>query len=992
MITIDEQIQALYIAYYGRGADPRGLAYWHEILADNNGDLSLMVEAFGNSTEYLDRFETLSMPELVNGIFQQAFGRDAEPAGLGHYVYLLGMGYATLADIALRIVDGATGDDLVTLDSRVTVAGEFTAMVEQLELHRIPFYWGAADADIASLFFAGIEQGDVQEGIAGLPTLMWDLGYNDSITWGDGGSRGGVTPEGAATDTTLLATSEEEAHVGGEGTDTVDFSDSDNPVTVNLFAGTASGGYAEGDTLTNIKNLIGSNYADTLIGDNGDNVLKGGEGNDAIGGGAGADTIDGGAGIDTATYQHSVNPVTIDLLNNANNVGTDAAGDTLISIEAVLGTLYADTITGDENDNKLRGWDGADTLNGGAGNDTISGGYGNDLIYGSSGADIISGDVDIDTVSYLYSESGVQVNINAHSGNVGGDAEGDSLVLIENLTGSNHDDILKGDRGANIIIGGAGNDTISGGHHSDGDAADTLTGGDDADTFEVEFNAQEADTITDFSISENDVFNLVTVVYLSAPIEDDVINDINGVTRPDNMGLVSSNESLTFGLNFVDIVVGDFAPATVATAFDGKITFETTGADVLYFMVTDGTHSHLMRAGNDTAITNNTIEQGELKSIAIFEGIGAIVVNDAVIFSNENFADFDYLPPSLGSLDLQTESDSRPEVSSWTADDVAPYLIDDITSDTTPTFDVTLPQGSEDGDTVSLFYGADTEVGAHTLTQSDVDAGEVSITTAEFAEDGEYSIVAQFPAGQSDPLDITIDTTAPDSYASFYWLHDSGISSADGITNHDAPFVLRVDFGVQMASVYSSSSYSSRDETFVLFWLESSVGPSGHWFNSLVESDRVRQYRNVPIPGSQGYIVNEGEYVFSSSVIDFAGNVHTDKTEGQTFTIDRTLPTLTRVDIDTNGDLRLNFSEKLAAYPIAIDQFDFNIDGGGTEPALQVAFNAEKNALLIELPANADPLTLAYADDTNPLQDIAGNLLALIENYVLTDSGDVFFS
>ena len=42
--------------------------------------------------------------------------------------------------------------------------------------------------------------------------------------------------------------------------------------------GTAgTGGDAAGDTLTNIENLIGSAYADTLFGDDAENVLAGGD-------------------------------------------------------------------------------------------------------------------------------------------------------------------------------------------------------------------------------------------------------------------------------------------------------------------------------------------------------------------------------------------------------------------------------------------------------------------------------------------------------------------------------------------------------------------------------------------------------------------------------------------------------------------------------------------------------------------------------------------
>ncbi|MBV0911573.1 Hint domain-containing protein [Anianabacter salinae] len=85
---------------------------------------------------------------------------------------------------------------------------------------------------------------------------------------------------------------------GDAGTDTVDYSASAQAVTVDLAAGTGSGGSAEGDTYTDIENVTGSAQDDRLEGNADDNTLDGAGGSDRLVGGVGNDTVSGGAGDD----------------------------------------------------------------------------------------------------------------------------------------------------------------------------------------------------------------------------------------------------------------------------------------------------------------------------------------------------------------------------------------------------------------------------------------------------------------------------------------------------------------------------------------------------------------------------------------------------------------------------------------------------------------------------------------------------------------------
>jgi serralysin len=204
----------------------------------------------------------------------------------------------------------------------------------------------------------------------------------------------------------------------------------------------------QGNTASLIENAIGGSGNDTILGNDADNVLTGG---------AGGDSLTGGDGRDTASYANALAAIAASLANAEINTG-DAAGDSYVSIENLIGSSFADTLTGDAGDNALNGGDGDDILSGGAGGDALGGGGGKD------------------TASYASAAAGVSASLTNASENTG-DAAGDSYVSIENLTGSAFADTLTGNKAANALAGGDGDDILSGGA-----GGDALSGGGGADT------------------------------------------------------------------------------------------------------------------------------------------------------------------------------------------------------------------------------------------------------------------------------------------------------------------------------------------------------------------------------------------------------------------------------------------------------------------------------------------------------------------------------
>ncbi len=126
---------------------------------------------------------------------------------------------------------------------------------------------------------------DTLIGDAGNNTL-WGNNGNDTLMGGDGyDSLNG----GAGAD--ILD--------GGDSIDWLSYSNSRKAVNVDLTAGTATGGDAQGDQISNIENLYGSKYNDVFKGDAGNNSIHGANGNDIIYSSGGADTLIGGNHADT---------------------------------------------------------------------------------------------------------------------------------------------------------------------------------------------------------------------------------------------------------------------------------------------------------------------------------------------------------------------------------------------------------------------------------------------------------------------------------------------------------------------------------------------------------------------------------------------------------------------------------------------------------------------------------------------------------------------
>jgi Ca2+-binding RTX toxin-like protein len=276
-------------------------------------------------------------------------------------------------------------------------------------------------ANAAAVNLTGTAGNDTLRGGAGQDTLK-GLGGNDILY---GGGEYDQLFGGAGNDT-LRGETGEDLLEGGTGNDLLDggthgadifgdaaaYETASAGVTVNLsLTGAQNTGGAGMDTLINIESLIGSNFADTLIGNSGTNILLGMAGNDTLRGGDGMDLLwdyegnnilDGGAGRDGIIFWGANRGVTVNLaLTGSQNTGVGMS--TLKSIEALLGSSYADTLIGNASNNELEGDSGRDVLNGAGGNDKLTGDSGADTFRFNS---TLNASTNIDTIIGFSISSG----------------------------------------------------------------------------------------------------------------------------------------------------------------------------------------------------------------------------------------------------------------------------------------------------------------------------------------------------------------------------------------------------------------------------------------------------------------------------------------------------------------------------------------------------------------------------------------------------------
>jgi Ca2+-binding RTX toxin-like protein len=443
---------------------------------------------------------------------------------------------------------------------------------------------------------------------------------------------------------------------GGYGSDTIDYSDADRALHIDLGSGlvtaTFQSGIQLGQTVAvaqvhDIENATGSIYADTIIGTDGDSTgtngantldggggndwlyglggddvllggsgadhLYGGDQNDTLIGGTGDDYINGGNDIDTVSYADVDRGLGV-VLNLADHMLNGFAGnqarfdmngstletDTVVGVENAIGTQYTDTLIGGSEVNVLDGGAGNDKLIGYGGDDTLIGGDGDDQLFGGDGADHLIGGNGSDWAVYNQDANGQAVMSSGFNLDAMVFQSFDAPVVISLVDPASNTRMAAGDTYDSIenIIGSPFNDIITG---DDNDNIiidmDVPSGGFNSAGFNYFYGNGGRDTFMG-SPNHPDYFN-------GGSDEDTVDYSHTGVTNP-SVTIDFEHQGLNAGLargdqfSYVEDIIGTAGRDTISGDYTDN-TFRGLGGDDR-LMGRGGNDTLIGGAGTDTAV------------------------------------------------------------------------------------------------------------------------------------------------------------------------------------------------------------------------------------------------------------------------------------------------------------------------------------------------------------------------------------------------------
>ena len=249
-LTSQEQITAVYVAYYDRAPDPAGLQFWVDQL-EGGRPIEQIATDFSSAAETIQKYPFFDAPELassdvfITSIYVNLFGRAPDAAGLDFWADQLESGSTPVGEIILAIFEGAQdspdGDDLSTALNKIEVGID----------------WAIAAANVG----IGTNSNLIAEDVDGQLVIYDQDAFESATTILDGVTGDTAAVAAAKADTVAFfegAANEGDTFVLTTGLDNVQGT-SENDSIVGVFEDTTSKTFTLGDTID------GKGGVDTLI-------------------------------------------------------------------------------------------------------------------------------------------------------------------------------------------------------------------------------------------------------------------------------------------------------------------------------------------------------------------------------------------------------------------------------------------------------------------------------------------------------------------------------------------------------------------------------------------------------------------------------------------------------------------------------------------------------------------------------------------------------
>ncbi len=598
-------------------------------------------------------------------------------------------------------IDGGSGDDAIT---------------------------GGAGTDTLT----GGEGDDTVAGGGGADQVSGDAG--DDVISGDGGAdvldggTGDDTLDGGEGNDTLEGGAGDDTLTGGGGTDTAVYDDASASVSVDLTAGTATGGDGT-DSLSSIEGVAGSAYDDTIDGSSAANILVGGSGDDIIDGKAGHDQLFGGAGDDS-----------------------------------LIGGSGNDVIDGGVGDDTIDGGEGNDTLTDGLGDDTITAGAGNDTIHVYGGSDTISAGDGVDKIVIHAGNDGDVMTVDGNGG-------ADTLDLSAFASNNVADD---GNGAISVNLGSGQAFSIN---YANIETILTGQANDVPDAVDDSVSTYAGLTVTTGNVLGND----------TDPNGDSL--SVIGFTQGAN-GTVSSNGDGTFNYTPDDGFSGD--DSFTYTVDDGNAGIDTASVDVTVNDVAPTADAGADQTvdENDTVTLDSSSSsdpQGQNLTYSWAQTGGSSVTLDDVSASQPTFTAPEGVSNSTLTFEVEVSDGTTTSTDTVniavSADDDAPTAAAGADQTVTENAAVTLDaSGSNDPEGQGLSYTW-TQTGGSSVTLDDASASQPTFTAPEGVSNSTLTFQVEASDGTNTSVDtVTVTVNADDDAPTASAGSDQTVNENAGVT------------------------------------------------------------------------------------------------------------------------------------------------------------------------------------------------------------------